>query len=78
MEGGTIEKDKDGNLTGILKDNAMNLVMDKMPPMTPLQKNKSFRAAMNYFLSNGVTSVHDVDGLNKDFESYETAKSTDQ
>ncbi len=74
VEGGTIEKDKDGNLTGILKDNAMNLVLDKMPPMTNEQKDKSFRAAMDYFLSNGVTSVHDVDGLNKDFESYTTAK----
>ncbi|MFK7904922.1 MAG: amidohydrolase, partial [Chitinophagales bacterium] len=65
VEGGTIEKDKDGNLTGVLKDNAMNLVMDKMPGMTPQQKDKSFGAAMDYFLSNGVTSVHDVDGLNK-------------
>lgn len=74
VEGGVIEKDEDGNLTGILKDNAMNLVLDKMPPMTLEQKDKAFKAAINYFLSNGVTSVHDVDGLNKDFESYSTAK----
>ena len=74
VEGGSIERDKDGNPTGILKDNAMNLVMDKMPPMSPKQKDDSFRAAMNYFLSNGVTTVHDVDGFNKDFESYSTAK----
>jgi len=74
VEGGFIERDKDGNPTGLLKDNAMNLVLDKMPPMTVQQKDKAFRAAMNYFSSNGVTSVHDVDGLNKDFESYSTAK----
>ena len=74
VEGGVIEKDEEGNLTGILKDNAMNLVLDKMPPMTFEQKDEAFKAAMNYFLSNGVTSVHDVDGLNKDFESYSTAK----
>ncbi len=74
VEGGTIERDKNGKLTGILKDNAMNLVMDKMPPMSPEQKDKSFRAAMDYFLSNGVTTVHDVDGLNGDFESYSTAE----
>lgn len=73
IEGGTIVKDKNGELTGILKDNAMNLVLDKMPPMTLTQKDKSFQAAIDYFLSNGVTSVHDVDGLNKDFESYTTA-----
>ena len=74
VEGGVIEKDKDGNLTGILKDNAMNLVLDKMPPMTLEEKDKAFSAAMNYFLSNGVTSVHDVDGFNKDFESFSTAE----
>lgn len=74
IEGGTIEKDENGNLTGILKDNAMNLVLDKMPAMTNAQKDKSFKAAMDYFLSNGVTSVHDVDGLNEKYESYSTAK----
>ncbi len=73
VEGGTIEKDKNGELTGVLKDNAMNLVLDRMPAMTVPQKEKSFEAAMDYFLSNGVTSVHDVDGMNKDFESYSTA-----
>jgi len=74
VDGGTIEKDENGNLTGILKDNAMNLVLDKMPAMTTAQKDKSFKAAMDYFLSNGVTSVHDVDGLNEKYESYRTAK----
>lgn len=75
VEGGYIERDENGNPTGLLKDNAMNLVLDNMPPMTLEQKDKSFQAAMDYFLSNGVTSVHDVDGLNKDFTSYATAKS---
>ncbi len=74
IEGGTIEKDANGELTGILKDNAMNLVMDNMPAMTPEQKNNAFEAAQEYFLSHGVTSVHDVDGFNKDFESFSTAK----
>ena len=73
IEGGTIERDANGKLTGILKDNAMNLVLDKMPPMTTQQKENSFNAAIDYFLSNGVSSVHDVDGFNKDFESFSTA-----
>jgi len=73
IDGGFIERDKDGTPTGLLKDNAMNLILDKMPPMTPDQKDKSFKAANDYFVSNGVTTVHDVDGLNKDFESYSTA-----
>jgi predicted amidohydrolase YtcJ len=74
-EGGTIEKDANGNPTGILKDNAMNLILDKAPPMSIKQKNSAFEAATSYFLSNGVTTVHDVDGLNKNFESYSTALS---
>lgn len=74
VEGGTIERDENGKLTGILKDNAMNLVMDKIPPMSIEQKTKAFQAAQDYFLSNGVTSVHDVDGMNLAFESWTTAQ----
>lgn len=74
VDGGTIVRDADGQLTGILKDNAMNLVMDKIPAMSEVYKNKSFQAAMDYFLAQGVTSVHDVDGLNKYVSSFETAK----
>lgn len=74
VEGGTIVKDTDGHLTGILKDNAMNLLLDKIPPMSATQKESAFKAAVDYFVSNGVTSVHDVDGLNKPYESFSTAK----
>jgi predicted amidohydrolase YtcJ len=74
VEGGTIERDENGEPTGLLKDNAMNLILDKIPPMSPKMKKASFQAAMDYFLSNGVTTVHDVDGFNKDFESWTTAE----
>ena len=60
VEGGIIIRDEDGNPTGILKSNAMNILLDKIPPMPDEQKIKSFKAAMDYFLSNGVTSVHDL------------------
>ena len=70
VEGGIIVRDDAGNPTGILKSNAMNILLDKIPPMPAEQKTKSFKAAMDYFLSNGVTSVHDVDST----ESYETAR----
>lgn len=73
VSGGEIVRYKDGTPTGILKDNAMKLVLEKMPPLTDEQKGKVFKAAMNYFLSNGVTSVHDVDGLKKNYESYSAA-----
>ena len=60
---GKIIKDDKGFPTGILKGNAMNPVLDAIPPMTPDKKEKALEVAMNYFLSNGVTSVHDVDSL---------------
>lgn len=60
---GTILRDSDGNPTGILKSNAMNLLLDKIPPMTALQKEKAILAANSYFLAHGITSVHDVDSL---------------
>ena len=66
---GKIIRNADGSPTGILKSNAMDLVLAKIPTMTPPQQEQSFKAAMNYFLSNGVTSVHDVDSL----ESYAIA-----
>ncbi len=70
VAGGKIIRDADGAPTGILKSNAMNLLLDKIPPMTAAQKEASFKAAQSYFLSNGVTSVHDVDST----ESYLTAE----
>ncbi len=73
VDGGTIIKNDFGNLTGLLKDNAMNLVIDKIPPMTSEQKRETIEAASEYFISNRVTSVHDIDGLNGDLESYSTA-----
>ena len=60
---GKIIKDDKGFPTGRLKGNAMNPVLDAIPPMTPDKKEKALEVAMNYFLSNGVTSVHDVDSL---------------
>jgi len=69
VESGKIIRNADGSPTGILKSNAMDLVLAKIPTMNPAQQEQSFKAAMNYFLSNGVTSVHDVDSL----ESYAIA-----
>ncbi len=63
VAGGEIIRDKNGVPTGILKDNAMNAVLDIIPPKTDAEKDKIFRAAMDYFAANGVTSVHDVDSL---------------
>ena len=73
VDGGEIVRNDGGFPTGILKDNAMNLLLDKVPPLTQAQKENALRAAMKYFLSNGVTSVHDVDGLRDNLGSYHSA-----
>lgn len=70
VKDGVIVRDKEGNPTGIFKTNAMPLIVDKIPELTRKQKEAALAAAMKYFASNGVTSVHDLDSLS----SYKTAK----
>ncbi len=60
VEGGIILRDKTGELTGIFKDNAVPLISSKIPRPSDEEVDKSIQAAMNYFASNGVTSVHNV------------------
>jgi predicted amidohydrolase YtcJ len=61
VEGGTIGRDSRGNLTGIFKDNAMDLVSVSIPQAPEEEVEKALLAGMDYFASNGVTSVHAVD-----------------
>lgn len=63
IENGEIVRDKNGEPTGILKSEAMNLVLNKIPELNALQKNDAINKAQQYLLSNGVTSIHDVDSL---------------
>eukprot|EP01114_Cavostelium_apophysatum_P017186 TRINITY_DN5043_c0_g1_i1.p1 TRINITY_DN5043_c0_g1~~TRINITY_DN5043_c0_g1_i1.p1 ORF type:complete len:621 (-),score=164.77 TRINITY_DN5043_c0_g1_i1:38-1900(-) len=76
VEGGTILRDKQGNPTGILKDNAMYLVFRHMPPVTSAEEDEAFAAAQEYVLSNGVTTAHHI-GIfaeaRKDMEAFERA-----
>lgn len=63
IKSGEIVRHSDGTPTGILKGNAMYLVLNKIQPLSQREKKNALRAATNYLLSNGVTSVHDVDSL---------------
>ncbi len=62
VSGGTIERDNHGEPTGIFKDNAMDLISVLIPQPTEEEVDRALVAAMRYFASNGVTSVHAVDG----------------
>ena len=60
VEGGTIVRDASGNPTGVLKDNAQDLV-DKVEPDPPdALIDRALDAAMRYVAARGVTSVHNM------------------
>lgn len=58
IEGGTIVRDDSGEPTGVLKDNAMQLVARAVPAPTALEDERALEAAMDYVVSQGITSVH--------------------
>ncbi|MBE0667053.1 MAG: amidohydrolase family protein, partial [Bacteroidales bacterium] len=61
IEGGSIIRSSAGELTGIFKDNAMNLIFSKIPDSSDEETDNALVAAVKYFASNGITSVHAVD-----------------
>ncbi len=70
VAGGEIVRDRDGRPTGILKDNAMALIV---PPMPPVElQDRALQAAMAHVLAQGVTSVHDM-GNWTNLQTYERA-----
>ncbi|MDZ7363684.1 MAG: amidohydrolase [candidate division KSB1 bacterium] len=74
-EGGVIIKDsRTGEPTGILKDDAMNLVYHVIPAATPEELDECLAAAMKYAAEVGVTSIHDMLSWN-DWSAYERARS---
>lgn len=58
--GGEIVRDQNGEPTGILKDNAMNLVRAVIPKPSDEQLLEAFELAQSRALSLGVTQVHAV------------------
>tara|TARA_R110002012_G_scaffold109617_1_gene253570 strand:+ start:79510 stop:81189 length:1680 start_codon:yes stop_codon:yes gene_type:complete len=55
---------KDGQPSGVLIDNAMNLLMDKMPEMDEDQKKELIQQAQNNCFAVGITSLAEA-GLDK-------------
>jgi predicted amidohydrolase YtcJ len=66
VPGGEIERDKDGNPTGILKDAATELVEKVMPPLTAEEKDLAMEAALKEAASHGVTSVQNMADTSED------------
>lgn len=65
--GGEIERDSNGEATGIMKETAQGLIARFVPPPTPEQSVKGLELALDMAKKYGITSVHDISG-------YETTK----
>ncbi len=60
-EGGLIVKDPEtGEPTGILKDNAMNLIWRVLPEPTADQYEQAALRALQHAREHGITSIHDI------------------
>lgn len=66
VAGGAIERDAEGNPTGILKDAATALVMRVMPPLSEAEQDQAMRAALREAAMHGVTSVQNMADTSED------------
>lgn len=76
IDGGTIVRDAEtGEPTGILKDEAMVLMLEAIPDRSDAELDDALIAAAGHALSNGVTQVHDMAGW-RDLETYRRARAS--
>ena len=57
VAGGTIVRDRTGEPTGVLKDNARDLIEGIRPTPTPAQDDSALATAMRWAVAHGVTAV---------------------
>lgn len=60
VDGGEIIRDADGAPTGILKDKAMVLVQNAIPPPSDAQMDRIVQAATRHLARQGITTAHDM------------------
>ncbi len=77
VPGGAIERDAKGEPTGVLKDNAMDLVDQSIPEPSLETKQAALLAAMDHLTQFGITSVHDM-SANSDLEQIRLASGRGQ
>ena len=69
--GGAIDRDGDGDPTGILRDHASNLAYVAMPSPTAAAREANLLAAQRHAHSLGLTGVHAMDVQTSELESLE-------
>ncbi|MEO0437020.1 MAG: amidohydrolase [Pseudomonadota bacterium] len=70
--GGVIVRDEHGVATGVLIDNAMNLVDAAAPKPTLLSKRREITRSARYLASIGITAVHDAGATAVELDAYES------
>lgn len=60
--GGFIGRDPEGNLNGLLFEKALDLIENKLPPITASSLSELLKTTQNYLWQYGITSIHDFDG----------------
>ncbi len=73
VPGGEIVRDAGGELTGVFKDNAQELVTAALPQPPQTVEDRALDAAMDYVASYGVTTVHNM-GTWNDLAVFERAR----
>lgn len=59
-QGGVIERDKNGELTGVVKDSAMPIVSSNIPPPPPDLAREAAGVVSWEALAAGLTTIHDI------------------
>jgi len=61
--GGVIERDDNGEVTGVLRESAAGMLRGSIPPYTAEQNAEALAWSLDYMLSEGITSLTDA-GVN--------------
>ena len=72
--GGVIERDAQGEPTGIVKDTAMTLLVRVLPEDSPEVGVQAAKAASEQGVAAGLTSIHDINLFEGDLRAYQVAK----
>lgn len=76
--GGEIIRDEKGEPTGVLIDNAMNLVDEIIPQATAEQRQAALQLGFDELLSLGITGMHDAGISQADLELYQELAANEQ
>ena len=77
-DGGKILRDAAGKPTGILVDNAMDLVDSKMTSLTIPEIIQRTRLALQDAVQKGITMIHDASSMESDLQAWKELAAKDQ